>query len=50
MLDRLESTLNYSFPVTLTYNTFELPFKTEYMNSAKAMGKVVEYTCIPRIK
>lgn len=43
-LAQLESLFNYSFPVTLTYNSFELPFKASYMNTAKTAGKVVEYT------
>ncbi len=43
-LKELESLFNYNFPVTLTYNSFALPFKAEYMNKAKALNKVVEYT------
>lgn len=43
-LNQLETLFNYNFPVTLTYNSFALPFKSEYMNKAKAAGKVVEYT------
>jgi len=43
-LNQLESLFNYNFPVTLTYNSFALPFKTAYMDKAKELGKVVEYT------
>lgn len=43
-LVQLESLYNYNFPVTLTYNSFVLPFKSAYMNKAKELGKVVEYT------
>lgn len=43
-LFELETMFNYNFPVTLTYNSFELPFKKEFMNNAKEEGKVVEYT------
>ncbi len=42
-LEQLENMFNYSFPVVLTYNSFNLPFKTEMHNIKKA-GKVVEYT------
>ena len=41
---QLEQKLDYNFPVTLLYNSFELPYKTDYMNKAKELGKVVEYT------
>lgn len=43
-LVQLENMYNYNFPVTLTYNSFVLPFKSEYMQKAKELGKVVEYT------
>lgn len=43
-LAEIENMLDYNFPVTLMYNNFSLPFKTEYMNNAKESGKVVEYT------
>ena len=43
-LQQIEQMMDYSFPVTLLYNNFSLPFKTEQMNTAKEMGKVVEYT------
>ncbi|HHZ01404.1 MAG TPA: hypothetical protein GX396_00500 [Tissierellia bacterium] len=43
-LQQLEQKLDYNFPVTLMYNNFSLPFKTDQMNTAKEMGKVVEYT------
>lgn len=43
-MSSLESMFDYSFPVALTYNSFVLPFKTQYMNTAKNMGKVIEYT------
>lgn len=42
-LKQLEDTFNYEFPVVLLYNSFQLPYKTELMNKAKADGKVVEY-------
>ena len=42
-LQQIENMLNYKFPVTLLYNNFSLPFKTEQMNKAKESGKVVEY-------
>jgi mannan endo-1,4-beta-mannosidase len=42
-LKQIENLLNYEFPVVLLYNSFQLPFKTEYMNRAKEQGKVVEY-------
>jgi hypothetical protein len=40
----LENLFSYDFPITLLYNSFQLPFKTEYMNNAKQDGKIVEYT------
>jgi len=43
-LVQLENLYNYKFPVTLTYNSFALPFKSEYMDKAKELGKVIEYT------
>ena len=43
-LTQLEEMFDYNFPVTLTYNNCSLPFKTEAMNTAKKLGKVVEYT------
>ncbi|MGB4661063.1 MAG: glycosyl hydrolase [Mobilitalea sp.] len=43
-LIQLEQKMNYNFPVILLYNSFSLPFKTDYMNKAKELGKVVEYT------
>lgn len=43
-LQSLEEMFNYSFPVVLLYNRFELPYKTEQMNNAKRHNKVVEYT------
>ena len=43
-LQQIEHKLNYNFPVTLLYNNFSLPFKTAYMNKAKELGKVIEYT------
>ncbi len=43
-LAQLENLYNYNFPVTLTYNSFVLPFKRVYMEKAKELGKVVEYT------
>lgn len=43
-LAQIENKLNYNFPVALLYNNFTLPFKTDYMNKAKELGKVVEYT------
>ncbi len=43
-LQQIENLLNYDFPVTLMYNNFSLPFKTDSMNIAKESGKVVEYT------
>lgn len=43
-LTQIENMLNYNFPVALLYNNFSLPFKTDYMNKAKELGKVVEYT------
>ncbi len=43
-LVQLEGLYNYNFPVTLTYNSFVLPFKSAYMEKAKELGKVVEYT------
>lgn len=43
-LAQLEKLFNYNFPVTLMYNSFEVPYKTGYMNNAKEAGKVVEYT------
>lgn len=42
-LEQLENMFNYEFPVVLLYNSFQLPFKTDYMNKAKSDGKVVEY-------
>lgn len=42
-LTQLENTFDYKFPVVLLYNSFLLPFKTDYMNKAKEQGKVVEY-------
>lgn len=43
-LKQIENILDYNFPVALLYNNFSLPFKTAYMNKAKELGKVVEYT------
>lgn len=43
-LIQLEQKLDYNFPVILMYNNFSLPYKTNYMNNAKELGKVVEYT------
>lgn len=43
-LAQLEQKLDYNFPVVLMYNSFSLPFKTDYMNKIKEQGKVVEYT------
>ncbi len=43
-LIQLQQKLDYDFPVVLLYNNFSLPYKTDYMNKAKALGKVVEYT------
>jgi len=43
-LIQLEQKLDYNFPVILMYNSFSLPYKTDYMNNAKELGKVVEYT------
>ena len=43
-LTQIENKLNYNFPVALVYNNFSLPFKTDYMNKAKELGKVIEYT------
>jgi len=43
-LVQLEQKMDYNFPVILLYNSFSLPFKTDYMNKAKDLGKVVEYT------
>lgn len=43
-LKQLENLFDYNFPVILTYNSFQLPFKSSYMNKAKELGKVVEYT------
>lgn len=43
-LQQLEGIFDYNFPVVLLYNTFSLPYKTDYMNKAKELGKVVEYT------
>jgi hypothetical protein len=43
-LQQLEKMFDYKFPVALTYNSFELPFKTDYMYKAKEEGKVIEYT------
>ncbi|HOT22282.1 MAG TPA: glycosyl hydrolase, partial [Sedimentibacter sp.] len=40
---QIEKMLDYNFPVALLYNNFSLPFKTDYMNKAKELGKVVEY-------
>jgi hypothetical protein len=42
-LKQLEDLFNYEFPVVLLYNSFQLPYKTDYMNLAKSEGKVVEY-------
>ena len=42
-LQQIEKMLDYNFPVTLLYNNFSLPFKTDSMNKAKESGKVVEY-------
>lgn len=42
-LEQIENLYDYKFPVVLLYNSFQLPFKTEYMNKAKEHGKVVEY-------
>jgi hypothetical protein len=43
-LAQIEQSLDYNFPVVLLYNSFSLPYKTDYMNKAKELGKVVEYT------
>lgn len=43
-LTQIENMLDYNFPVALLYNNFSLPFKTAYMNKAKELGKVIEYT------
>ena len=42
-LQQIEKMLEYNFPVALLYNNFSLPYKTDYMNKAKELGKVVEY-------
>ncbi len=42
-LKQLEEMFDYEFPVVLLYNSFALPYKTDYMNLAKEQGKVVEY-------
>lgn len=42
-IKQLENMFDYEFPVVLLYNTFQLPYKTDYMNTAKRDGKVVEY-------
>lgn len=42
-LKQLEDMFDYEFPVVLLYNSFQLPYKAEYMNQAKKDGKVVEY-------
>ncbi|MGD9569354.1 MAG: glycoside hydrolase family 26 protein [Sedimentibacter sp.] len=42
-LEQLENAFDYKFPVVLLYNSFQLPYKTDYMNKAKEQGKVVEY-------
>lgn len=42
-LEQMEDMFNYEFPVILLYNSFQLPYKTDYMNQAKKDGKVVEY-------
>lgn len=42
-LEQIENKLDYEFPVTLLYNNFSLPYKTDYMNKAKELEKVVEY-------
>lgn len=42
-LKQLENMFDYEFPVVLMYNSFQVPYKTEQMNMAKADGKVVEY-------
>ncbi|MEA5093443.1 MAG: glycosyl hydrolase [Sedimentibacter saalensis] len=43
-LAQIEQSLDYNFPVVLLYNSFSLPYKKDYMNKAKELGKVVEYT------
>jgi len=43
-LEQLENMYNYNFPVTLTYNSFALPYKKELMEKAKELGKTIEYT------
>lgn len=43
-LQQIENMLDYNFPVALLYNDFSLPYKTDYMNKAKDLGKVIEYT------
>ena len=42
-LNKLENMFDYEFPVTLIYNSFQSPYKTDQMNKAKEDGKVVEY-------
>lgn len=42
-LKNLEEMFNYDFPVVLFYNSFQLPFKADFMSKAKEEGKIVEY-------